>query len=97
MSYEVYDDFKDHPRYMDFRSELYEIVKQMKQLRKNYYKQLKELNHLSINDNAYMTNHLDNDAYMQYLNLRQNKLNKISKLERKYGFYSDAPFTLGYY
>jgi hypothetical protein len=30
MSYEVYDDFKHHPRYMDFRSELHEIVKQMK-------------------------------------------------------------------
>jgi 2',3'-cyclic-nucleotide 2'-phosphodiesterase (5'-nucleotidase family) len=96
MSYEVYDDYKDNPRYMDFRSELHEIVKQMKQLKKDYYNKVKVLNHLSINDNAYMTNHLDNDAYMDYLNHRQNILNRISKLERKYGIYSDAPFTRGY-
>jgi hypothetical protein len=44
-----------------------------------------------------MTNQLNNEAYKQYLNLRQNKLNKIYALERKYGFYSDAPFHEGYY
>jgi hypothetical protein len=30
MSYEVYDDYKEDPSYMDFRSELDKIVKQMK-------------------------------------------------------------------
>jgi hypothetical protein len=44
-----------------------------------------------------MTNHLDNDAYMDYLNHRENKWLKISKLEREYGIYSDGPLTKGFY
>jgi hypothetical protein len=34
---------------------------------------------------------------MKYLDLRQTELEKIYALEKKYGIYSDRPFTEGYY
>jgi hypothetical protein len=69
---------------------LYGIVNQMKELKKWYYKQIRKVNRsnrLSIND----------DVYMKYIYLRQQKLGEVHVLEAEYGFYSDAPFTEGFY
>jgi hypothetical protein len=84
MSYEVYNLYRRKPGYLEFINEVNRVVNHMREL-KNWY------------NNLYMMSYLNDNAHMKYLELRQTELNKIYGLERKYGFYSDAPFTLGYY
>jgi hypothetical protein len=48
---------------------------------------VKRSNRLPIND----------DVYMTYIYLRQQKFDEVNALEREYEFYSHSPFTKGFY
>jgi hypothetical protein len=64
MGYEVYNAYRRQPGYLEFINKLNRIVNHMKELH-NWY------------NNLYMTNQLNNNAYIQYSNLRQKGLEKI--------------------
>jgi hypothetical protein len=84
MSYEVFDEYKGHPRYNEFITRLYRIVNQMNELKNWYYNQCMKANrsnHLTINDDD-----------LKYQILRENKLTDVHALEREYGFFSSVAF-----
>jgi hypothetical protein len=85
MSYEVYDDYREHPKYKEFMSKLHKIVNQIHELKENFYNQsmkVKRSNRLSINNDVYMTN----------IYLSQQKLDEVYALEREYGFLFQCSF-----
>jgi hypothetical protein len=81
MSYEVYKDYRRHPGYKEFITEVNRVVNHMRELKNWYNKQ-------------FITNDI---AYTKFINIRYELLNQIYALEKKYGFYSNNPFTEGYY
>jgi hypothetical protein len=81
MSYEVYNDYRRQPRYKEFITEVNRVVNHMRELKNWYNKQ-------------FITNDV---AYTRFINIRNELLNQIYVLEKKYRFYSDGPFTEGYY
>jgi hypothetical protein len=90
MSYEVFNEYRAHPRYNEFMGRLYGIVNQMKELKNWYYKQIRKANRSNQIIDV-------DDVYKKYIYLRQQKLDELHPLEREYGFYSEAPFTEGFY